>query len=97
MRHEKLKRRDTFLRDGKIAVGVALGVFLSLLAYLGLDFSTSDPIRSDYIQILPLVISLTVAGASTFLAANALMEQRKSREAAADPVLVAHFGQREDA
>ncbi|OUS08510.1 hypothetical protein A9Q96_03450 [Rhodobacterales bacterium 52_120_T64] len=35
--------------------------------------------------------------ASIFLAANALLEQRKTREAATDPVLVAHLGQREDA
>ncbi len=97
VRHEKIKGGETFLRDGKVAVGVVLGIFLSLLAYFWLDFYPRDITRNDYIEMLPIVISLIVAGASTFLAANALMEQRQSREAATDPVLVAHFGQREDA
>jgi hypothetical protein len=35
--------------------------------------------------------------ASTYFAANALLEQRKMREAGTDPVLIAHLGQREDA
>jgi hypothetical protein len=52
---------------------------------------------ANYITVVPLIISLLVAAASTYFSTHALLEQRKSREASTDPVLVVHLGQRIDA
>lgn len=97
IRHDKSGSKGTLLGDGKLALGITLGVIGAILCYLLLDLGHSATGRPMYVEFVPIIVSLLVAMASTFLAANALLEQRKTREAATDPVLVVHLGQRKDA
>lgn len=97
IRHDKSDSKGTLLGDGKLALGITLGAIGTILAYMSLTFGHGAKGPSSYFEVVPIVISLLVAMASTFLAANALLEQRKTHEAGTDPVLVAHLGQREDA
>ena len=86
------KSRDSYaiLGDGKIALGIIIGFLCPIILFL---FLTPNNFN-DYV---PLIVSMLVALSSTFLAVNALLEQRKSREAGTDPVILVHLGQREDA
>lgn len=97
IRHDKSERRNLLLGDGKFALGLILGVVATILILLvfGSNFGLIG--SHGFVDLAPVIVSLIVAGTSTFLAANALLEQRKTREAATDPVLVAHLGQRDDA
>ncbi len=97
IRHDKSAPKSGMLSDGKVALGMMLGVVGAILAYLLLELKHTSTGTSSNIEFAPIIISLLVAMTSTFLAANALLEQRKTREAGTDPVLVAHLGQREDA
>ncbi|MCC5988766.1 MAG: hypothetical protein JJT95_13885 [Pararhodobacter sp.] len=80
-----------------MALGVVVGSLSVVLAFVAYEFIWGVQDLSEYLLIAPLIISLLVAMASTYFAANALLEQRKIREAGTDPVLIAHLGQREDA
>ena len=97
IRHDKSDRKNGLLSDGKVALGVILGLSGTILAYLVFGVKNDSTGSFPYTDFLPIIISLLVAMASIFLAANTLLEQRKTREAGTDPVLVAHLGQREDA
>lgn len=97
IRHEKNERKGLFTGDGKLALGVTIGAMGAILSYLAIDFVARPSGSNEYLQLAPLVISLLVATTSTYLAANALLEQRRTREAGTDPVIIAHLGQREDA
>lgn len=97
LRHEKNEPKRIFSGDGKLALGIVVGVLAVILAFVALQFFWETSGASDYLEIVPLIISLLVATASTYFAAYALLEQRKTRQAGTDPVLVAHLGQREDA
>jgi hypothetical protein len=72
----------------------ALGVVLFLVA---VESFWRPRIPYDYLTVAPVIISLLVATASTYFAAHALLEQRRTRQAGTDPVLIAHLGQRQDA
>ena len=65
-----------------LLVGWAFGAFSGILTF-------GDDVAS--------IFSLLIAGSSVYLAGRALSEQRKVREASSDPLVIAHFGQREDA
>ncbi len=98
IRHDKNELANGMLGDGKLALGFTLGAVSALLVYLVPELWTNAPTgRSAIVEHAPVIISLLVAMVSTFLATNALLEQRKAREAGTDPVLVAHLSQREDA
>jgi hypothetical protein len=71
----------------------ALGVVLFLVA---VESFWRPRIPYDYLTVAPVIISLLVATASTYFAAHALLEQRRTRQAGTDPVLIAHLGQRQD-
>lgn len=96
IRHEKNERSGKYLEDGKLALGVTVGALAILLLFSFFDFGAVER-EENVLELAPLLISLFVAFASTFLAFKALLEQRKAREAGTDPVLVAHLGQRDDA
>jgi len=97
IRHDKNEPRGRFRGDGKFALGIVIGVFGAILAFVSFEFFWGTPDFSEYLLTVPLIISLIVALASTYIAVNALLEQRKAREAGTDPVLIAHLGQRVDA
>lgn len=97
IRHDKTEPRNLFLGDGKLALGVVVGSLAVILAFVAYQSIWGAQDLSEYLLFAPLIISLLVAMASTYFAANALLEQRKMREAGTDPVLIAHLGQREDA
>ena len=97
IRHDKTETKSLFRGDGKLAVGVVVGSLAVVLAYVAYEFFWGAQDLSEYLSISPLIISLLVAMGSTYFAANALLEQRRMREAGTDPVLIAHLGQREDA
>lgn len=96
IRHEKSEASGEIFRDGKLALGISVGMIGTLLAFVAFDLWLGAPVSENYYEIVPLIVSLLVAAASTYFAASALREQRKVREAGTDPVLVAHLGQRED-
>tara|TARA_R110002096_G_scaffold150045_1_gene311805 strand:- start:441 stop:1115 length:675 start_codon:yes stop_codon:yes gene_type:complete len=97
IRHDKRDPQSAMLGDGKIALGMIFGVVFTVLISLIAEVRQSPSNSFLNIELTPVIVSLLVALASTFLATNALLEQRKSREAATDPVLIVHLGQREDA
>ncbi|GGF56006.1 hypothetical protein GCM10011402_04930 [Paracoccus acridae] len=97
VRITKEGQNTPLLSDGKIALGIVVGVVLSTLGYLSLTTITNIEITSQALGTVTAFSSLIIACGSMLVAARALSEQRKSREAATDPVLVAHFSQREDA
>jgi len=97
IRHDKNEPKGLFTGDGKFALGITLGALGILLLFLFLEFFWGPHEATGYLTAAPLIISLLVATASTYFAAHALLEQRRTREAGTDPVLVAHLGQREDA
>ena len=97
IRHDKNETSSLFRGDGKLALGVVVGGLAVILSFVAYEFVWGAQSLSEYLSIAPLIISLLVAMASTYFATNALLEQRKMREAGTDPVLIAHLGQREDA
>jgi hypothetical protein len=96
IRHDKNEQR-TLKSDGKLALGITIGVLGVIISYLGYEYISNENGDLEFFLVAPLIISLLVALASTYFSANALMEQRRAREAGTDPVLIAHLGQREDA
>lgn len=97
VRHDKKERPGLLLGDGKLALGILIGSAALILLFVAFEFFYGPQETSIYLEIAPVVISLFVAMGSTYIAASALSEQRKAREASTDPVLIAHLGQREDA
>lgn len=89
-RHSKFGEQEGFLTDGKVAVGAILGLVISLAFSV---FSGGMTITDQTAGI----VSLLVAVSSVFIASKALSEQKRAREASTDPVVIPHFGQREDA
>jgi hypothetical protein len=97
IRHDKDKQKSGLRSDGKFALGIVLGLLGLIITFVIFEFAWGAWNPTQYLSIAPLIISLIVAMASTYFAANAFLEQRKAREAETDPVLIAHLGQREDA
>lgn len=97
IRHDKNEPKGLFANDGKLALGIAIGALSIILAIVAFEFFWGAIEKSDYFEVAPLIISLLVATASIYFAASALLEQRKTRQAGTDPVLVVHLGQRADA
>lgn len=97
VRVTKNNKDAPFLSDGKIALGVVIGLIFATLGYLSFTAITNVELTSQALGTVTALSSLIVACGSMLVAARALGEQRKSREAATDPVLIAHFSQREDA
>lgn len=97
IRHDKREDGRSLLGDGRLALGICLGAVGALLSYLVLELGNGPIAPKDFLDAAPIIISLLVAATSTYLASNALLEQRRTREAGTDPVLIAHLGQREDA
>lgn len=97
IRHDKSDQRRTMLGDGKVALGVTLGLIFTIFVWLIFEFKEYPQSINPYVEYAPIAISLLVATVSTFLATSALLEQRRTRESGTDPVLVAHLGQRADA
>lgn len=97
IRIEKTGRPRTLSGDGRFALGLASGIGLSILGYLSIEYMRTEGTRGDVLLAIPIVASLLLGGLSSYLALAALLEQRRSREASTDPVLIVHFGQREDA
>jgi hypothetical protein len=97
IRHDKNEISGGFLGDGKLALGITIGVISVILAFVVFEFFVGAKDPEVYLSFAPLFISLIVALASAYFSAGALLEQRKAREAGTDPVLIAHLGQREDA
>lgn len=97
IRHEKNDMKSSLLDGGRFALGITFSLIGVILFWLGLELRYGSLAPSSYIGFVPIIISLLVAMVSTFLATSALLEQRKTREASTDPVLVAHLGQRRDA
>lgn len=97
IRHDKTDKGNRILDDGKFALGFISGALFVVFAYIAHDLVKGARPFSDILEIAPVTISLIVALGSTYFAASALLEQRRTREAGTDPVLIAHLGQREDA
>jgi hypothetical protein len=97
IRHDKIETTSIFQGKENFALGVTIGALGVIFAFVAFEFFWGTQDSSEYLSNAPLVISLLVAMASTYFAANALLEQRRVREAATDPVLIVHLGQREDA
>jgi hypothetical protein len=97
IRHDKNEPKGMLTGDGKFALGIVVGAFFVILTSIAFEFYWGTRETSDYFEVAPLIISLLVATASIYFAANALLEQKKTRQAGIDPVLVPHLGQREDA
>lgn len=97
IRHDKSDRKASILNDGKFAVGVGLGLVLAVSSIVILPYVFDDLPFQELQSSFPVLVSLFVSLSSIFLAARAVSEQQRTREAATDPVLIAHLGQREDA
>lgn len=97
VRHRKSAQPARFFSDGKFAIGLTAGLSFGMLAFAVLSDFWSGWDTSEIVASILVLVSLFVASASLFVAAMALYEQRKTREAGTDPVVLLHFGQRDDA
>lgn len=97
VRHKKNNRSERFWNDTRLAIGFILGAIITVyivLVIVGLFAGISS---ESVFEMVPVTVSLLVSTVSIYIASKALLEQRKAREAATDPVLIPHFGLREDA
>lgn len=97
IRHQKNEVKNATLEGGKFAFGVFTGFAIFLLLYLSVPLDSFINYIAKRTLHLPVFVSLAVATLSAYIAYRALSEQKRSREAGTDPVLIAHLGQREDA
>ncbi|WP_386679277.1 hypothetical protein [Loktanella sp. R86503] len=97
VRHDKNDPKESLRSDGKLALGITIGALIVLLPIIGLESYKYGDEKPEILAIVPLIISLLVAAGSTYFASRALIEQRMTRQAGTDPVLIAHLGQRTDA
>ncbi len=88
---------QTFLGDGKIALGCIFGVVLSVGTWLAFGQVLDNLSFSDLSQFVPSLVALLVAVVSALISYNAFTEQRRARQAGTDPVILVHLGSREDA
>ena len=99
IKHEYLRKSDksgSVDYRGGLAVGLMIGVGIGIFLTIGLEaFLGENPLGEP--SILIGVTATLAALTSSFLALLALTEQRRTRQAGTDPVLIAHFSQREDA
>ena len=97
IRHDKVEKRQGYFFDGKFAIGIVAGIALCSILFVAIDFFSVAPSFLPSSEQFPIIVSLLVSVTSIGLAARALHEQKRQREASTDPVLIAHLGQREDA
>ena len=89
-------RRSVFLSTD-YALGVLTALLISVLIWLlGTAFEI-DYSRAELLDLFPTVLSVLIATISLYVSNFALKEQRKSRQAGTDPIILVHLGQREDA
>lgn len=90
-------KRNNLLGEGRFAIGLAIGVFLSLVCFMYLDLAGMELTKDEWLAFLPAFAALIVALASLVLSYSALSEQRRMRQAGTDPVVLVHLGKRDDA
>jgi hypothetical protein len=94
---KKKKRTDDIREGGKFAVGFASAALVFIGVFLVFESLKMSLVRSEAILLLPALVALVVSLSSLMLSYFSLSEQRLTRQAGTDPVLIAHFDQREDA
>ena len=100
-RRKNMQRTDeasqtSDLLDGRFALGLTIGMSLSVVAMLIFGGYGFDLSRAELLSTAPAVATAAIAIVSAILALVALGEQRRMRQAGTDPVLIAHLGQRSD-
>ena len=81
------------LGDGSVALGVFIGLSISIIAYIGKRLWDGVFSTDQLIELGPAIAALAVAFVSLLVSFRALIEQKKMRQAGVDPVLLAHIGQ----
>jgi hypothetical protein len=84
-------------RTHQFALGVLTAAIISIGLWLISDPFVLSSLRSEAIDAIPAIGALFVALLSLFMSYSALSEQRRARQASTDPVILVHFGHREDA
>ena len=85
------------LTSTDFALGVLCSMLVSVLLWVVSAVFGSPLSRAEALDLLPTTMSLLVASISTYFSYHALKEQRRSRQAGTDPVVLVHLGKREDA
>lgn len=92
------RRKSSYIRSiGQLALGIAFGVLLVTAGYVSRDFFSIDLSRQEKLDFIPTALTLLVAFVSLLFSYYALSEQRKTRQAGTDPVILVHLDKREDA
>ena len=91
-KREKLKP----VENGGLVIGLIVGIVIGILICFGIEKSF-DLIFSSYLGQLTSAFAGLISFGSLYIAYLALREQNMMRQAGTDPVLIVHFGQREDA
>lgn len=89
-------RRSDFL-DGRFAIGITIGIFVAIAAYLLTDLFALGLSREEVLTAIPSLLALLVALVSLLISYSALSEQRMMRQAGTDPVILVHLDKRKDA
>lgn len=84
------------LEGGKLALGVLVGLLISLGVFFTGELLETGITKDDSLGIMPTLLTLLVALMSVVIAHQALFEQRLMRQAGTDPVILVHLGTRED-
>lgn len=84
------------LGDGTLAIGVLIGVLLSLLLFVFWGTISTWLAKEQAVELVPATAALLVALTSLLIAYNALVEQRRMRQAGTDPVVLVHLEKRAD-
>ena len=92
----KSEQKSSPIFSGGLALGMIVGISFGIFLMIGLEGIFGQNPLAQPTVIIGLIATLA-ALTSCFLALLALSEQRKSRQAGTDPVLIDHFSQREDA
>lgn len=96
MQVRKIETKSSNLSRGAFALGVCIGLGLGLILALGFEVVFDRKLLAEPLSFISLVAALA-ALSSASLALFALNEQKRSRQAGTDPVLIAHLASRRDA
>ncbi len=84
------------LKGGRFALGMIIGVLASIFPYILISLLDVELAFGDRVQIFSAAPALMVALVALVISYYALNEQRRSRQAATDPFILAHLAARDD-
>ena len=96
-KHRQDAKERPVYRHHAFALGAMTTAIISVLLWVLSDALPLTSLKDRAIDAVPAIGTLLIALLSLFMSYSALSEQRRARQASTDPVILVHFGSREDA